>query len=309
MRNADSIKARLKNIAKETGRTMQDVLIAYGLERTIMRLTKSRHVENFTLKGGIFLYALMDGEFARATTDIDLLAQGISNDIDQMQEVFCDIFSVKLDDPLRYDLDSLSVKSITEFKYYHGVNATINAYLDHTKIQLSIDVGFGDVIYPGRVVMDFPVILSEENPRVYTYSLSSIIAEKFEAIVSLGYENSRFKDFYDIYILSGKYDVDGSELMEACKETFCHRHTSFDDIAAFEDDYASDSVRQSRWKSFAKKKKVQMNVTLEETIEQLRAFVEPVVAAINCKEKFMKTWKHDSKSWEQGRIKQFCPDD
>ena len=91
-------------------------MIAYGLERTIMRLTKSNHVENFTLKGGIFLYALMDGDFARATTDIDLLAQGISNDIDKMKEVFCDIFSVRLDDPLLYDLDSLSVKSITEFK-------------------------------------------------------------------------------------------------------------------------------------------------------------------------------------------------
>ena len=299
MRNAESVKARLKNIAKETGRTMQDVLIAYGLERTIMRLTKSNHVENFTLKGGIFLYALMDGDFARATTDIDLLAQGISNDIDKMKEVFCDVFSLKLEDPLRYDLDSLSVKSITEFKDYHGVNVTIDAYLDRTKIQVSIDVGFGDIIYPKRVVMDFPVILSEENPRVYAYSLSSSIAEKFEAIVSLGYDNSRFKDFYDIYILSGKYDMDGSELMEACKETFGHRHTSFDDIAVFEDDYASDPVRQSRWKSFAKKKKVQIDVTLKETVEQIKAFVEPMVDAINCNEKFMKTWKHDSKSWEE----------
>ena len=185
MRNAESVKARLKNIAKETGRTMQDVLIAYGLERTIMRLTKSSHVENFTLKGGIFLYALMDGEFARATTDIDLLAQGISNDIDKMKEVFCDIFLVKLDDPLWYDLDSLSVKSITEFKDYHGVNVTIDAYLDSTKIQVSIDVGFGDIIYPKRVMMDFPVILSEENPRVYAYSLSSSIAENLRRLYLL----------------------------------------------------------------------------------------------------------------------------
>lgn len=102
MKNAESVKARLKNIAKETGRTMQDVLIAYGLERTILRLSKSRYAEKFTLKGGIFLYALMDGEFARATTDIDLLAQGINNDTDKMKEVFRDIFSVKTDDPLRY---------------------------------------------------------------------------------------------------------------------------------------------------------------------------------------------------------------
>ena len=277
---------------------MQDVLIAYGLERTILRLAKSSHVENFTLKGGIFLYALMGGEFARATTDIDLLAQGISNDIDKMKEVFGDIFSVKSDDPIRYDLDSLSVKSITEFKDYHGANVTIDAYLDRTKIQVSIDVGFGDVIYPERVVMDFPVILSEENPRVYAYSLSSSIAEKFEAIVSLGYDNSRFKDFYDIYILSGIYDMDGSELMEACKETFVHRHTSFRDIAAFEDDYSADPVRQSRWKSFAKKKKVQIDVPLKETIDQIKTFLGPVVEAIKRKEEFMKTWKHDSKSWE-----------
>ena len=160
-------------------------------------------------------------------------------------------------------------------------------------------MGFGDVIYPKRVEMDFPVILSEENPRVYAYFLSSSIAEKFEAIVSLGYDNSRFKDFYDIYILLGKYDIDGSELMEACKETFSHHHTSFDGIAAFEDDYASDPVRQSRWKSFAKKKKVQIDVTLKETVEEIKAVVEPMVDSINCNEKFMKTWKHDSKSWEE----------
>lgn len=190
MKNAESVKARLKNIAKETGRTMQDVLIAYGLERTILRLSKSRYAEKFTLKGGIFLYALMDGEFARATTDIDLLAQGINNDTDKMKEVFRDIFSVKTDDPLRYDLDSLSAKSITEFKEYHGVNVSIDAYLDRTKIQVSVDVGFGDIVYPKRVKMDFPVILSEENPLIYAYSLGSSIAEKFEAIVSLGYDNS-----------------------------------------------------------------------------------------------------------------------
>lgn len=239
----------------------------------------------------------MDGQFARATTDIDLLAQGISNDIDNMAEVFRDIFLVQLDDPLRYDIDSLRLKSITEFKDYHGVNVTIDAYLDRTKIQVSVDVGFGDVIYPNRIMMDFPVILSEESPKVYAYSLSSSIAEKFEAIVSLGYDNSRFKDFYDIYILSGKYDIDGSELMEACKETFGHRHTSFCDIVAFEDDYASDSVRQSRWKSFAKKKKVKLDVTFKDTIDQIKIFINPMIEAINCDTEFKKIWRHDLKSW------------
>lgn len=193
--NAESVKARLKNVAIETGRTFQDLLGSYGMERTLYRLSVSEYREKFTLKGGIFLYALYDGDYPRATTDIDLLAKGIGNDIEAMKTVFAHIFSITTDDPLKFDLESLEVKAITEFKEYHGANVSIIAFLDRTRIPVSIDIGFGDVIYPDRVLMDFPVLLSEDAPEVYAYSLYSSIAEKFEAIVSLGYDNSRFKDF------------------------------------------------------------------------------------------------------------------
>ena len=85
--NAESVKARLKNVAMETGRTFQDLLGSYGMERTLYRLSISDYREKFTLKGGIFLYALYDGDYPRATTDIDLLARGIGNDIDEMKTV------------------------------------------------------------------------------------------------------------------------------------------------------------------------------------------------------------------------------
>ena len=88
MISAVSVKDRLKNLAKEDGRTMQDELVTYGLERAIYRLSISEYAERFTLKGGIFLYALFDGNFARATVDIDLLAQHISNDAEEMKKVF-----------------------------------------------------------------------------------------------------------------------------------------------------------------------------------------------------------------------------
>lgn len=94
MISAISVKDRLKNQAKADGRTMQDELVTYGLERTIYRLCVSKYAERFTLKGGIFLYALFDGNFARATMDIDLLAQQISNDAEEMKRVFRDIFSI-----------------------------------------------------------------------------------------------------------------------------------------------------------------------------------------------------------------------
>ena len=167
MNNVASVKDRLKNKSIATGKTVQELLTAYGLERTIFRLSKSQYASNFTLKGGIFLYAVFNGNYSRATTDIDLLAQKISNDVEDMKAVFSDVFSLDVDDPLRFDLDSLDVRPITEFKDYHGVNVSIMAYLDRTRIPISIDIGFGDVIVPERVMIDFPLHFFMLHPGVY----------------------------------------------------------------------------------------------------------------------------------------------
>lgn len=297
MRSVASIKDRLKNRSRETGKTLQELYTVYGLERTIYRLSISKYKDNFTLKGGIFLYAVFDGNYARATTDIDFLAQKISNELEDVKAVFTEIFSLEADDPLRYDLNTLNVTSITEFKKYHGVNVSIKAYLDKTEILISIDIGFGDVIVPGKTEMDFPVLISDDVPRVYAYSLESSIAEKFEAIVSLAYDNSRFKDYYDIYVLAHKHTFNGVALSDALRETFENRHTSMSEIVAFEDGFADDPVRQSRWKSFVKKKKPMLSVTMEETIESIRAFLLPVVDAVKAGEEFEKDWNCSDQKW------------
>ena len=109
MISAISVKDRLKNQAVTSGKTFQEALTAYGLERTVYRLSVSEYVERFTLKGGIFLYALFEGEFARATRDIDLLAKNMPNNMEDMKKVFENIFSIECDDALRYDLDTLEV--------------------------------------------------------------------------------------------------------------------------------------------------------------------------------------------------------
>ena len=197
--NADSVKARLKNFAVSSGCTFQDALVYYGLERTIYRISISPYAGHFVLKGGIFLYAIFDRKYERATTDVDLLARRISNSAEEMKTVFRDIFSQDTDDTLAFDLDSITAEDIAEFKEYHGLHISAVAYLDRTRIPIGIDIGFGDVIYPDAVEMDFPVILDMEAPRVNAYSLESSIAEKLEAIVKNGFLNSRYKDFYDIY--------------------------------------------------------------------------------------------------------------
>ena len=297
MINAISVKDRLKKQAIEDGKTMQDKLLTFGIERTIYRLSVSPYAERFTLKGGIFLYALFDGAYARATMDIDLLAQRIPNDAEEMKKVFRDIFSIECDDALKFDLNTLEVINITEFKEYHGVNVFIMGYLDRTKVPVSIDIGFGDVIYPERVKMEFPVLLDMEVPEVYAYSIYSVIAEKFEAFVSLGLANGRYKDFYDIYVLADRYDLNGTELKNAIVETFTHRGTGFDDISAFDEGFTEDATRQGRWRAFIKKKKVLIKVEFEETMQLLQELLLPIVNAIQNEKSFEQTRNKETKSW------------
>ena len=298
MISAASVKARLKNQAVASGKTMQEVLTAYGLERTVFRLSVSEYTERFTLKGGIFLYALFDGEYARVTRDIDLLAKNMPNSVEDIRTVFEDIFSIECDDALNYDLSTLKIQEISEFKKYHGVRVSIVAYLDRTKIPISIDVGFGDAIYPGRVKMEFPTLLDMEVPEIYAYSIYSAIAEKFEAIVSLGDANSRYKDFYDIFILAGRYELLGVELKEAISETFERRGTSFVDLFAFEEGFMDSDIHQRRWKAFLKKKKAMIDVDLIEVIMLLRKLLLPVVDSIENDTEFSSVWDNESLKWE-----------
>ncbi len=297
MISADSVKNRLYNKAKATGKTMQELLIMYCLERTLYRLSISKYADKFTLKGGVLLYAMFDGNYARTTADVDLLAEKMSNDVLNMCNVFKEILSVKTDDPIRYDLESLKVEVITENKKYHGLNVSLLAYLDKTQINISIDIGFDDIIYPSKVKMDYPVILNDDNPNIYVYSIYSCIAEKFEAIVSLGYDNSRLKDFYDIYIIANSFDFKSSELIEAIKETFHHRNTNYNTIVVFDNDFM-DSVTIKRWNSFVKKKKVMINISLEDTINLIRVLLEPIVEVIKNNQDFSKKWNHISLNWE-----------
>lgn len=293
-----SIKEKLKNIATKHNKTLQELLISYALERTIYRIANSKYLNNFTLKGGIFLYAFENGNFSRSTTDIDFLAQNISNQISDMKTVFSTVFSAKTNDPLRYDLNTMVIKSITEQKKYPGINVFIYAFLDKTRIPVSIDIGFNDVIHPEKTLIDFPILLpSSEIPSIYAYTIYSCISEKFEAIVSLGYANSRFKDFYDIYIYLSKFEFDGKTLQEALTETFAHRGTTFNDIVVFETDFSSDQIRQTRWNNFAKKKNIAIQLSLTSATNAIKHFLEPVIQAINSKSIFSLRWSPSTQSW------------
>ncbi len=276
--NADSVKARLKNFAIETGYTFQEALTYFGLERTVYRISVSKYAEHFVLKGGIFLYAIFERNYERATTDVDLLARRISNSSVEMKEVFKEILAQDMKDALIFDVNSIAVDDITEFKEYHGLHVSATGYLDKTKVPVSIDIGFDDVIYPHAVKMDFPVILDMDVPRVNAYSLESSIAEKLEAIIHNGYLNSRYKDFYDIYVLTRKFSFAYADMKNAIVETFGNRGTELSmDTAAFSTEFVQDPMHQTRWKSFLKKKKALVQVTIEDALSGVKTFAKPLL--------------------------------
>lgn len=294
--NADSVKAKLKNFAVSSGCTFQEALVYYGLERTIYRISVSPYSSHFVLKGGIFLYAIFDRKYERATTDVDLLARRISNSAEEMKDVFRNIFAQDTDDALVFDLASITAEDITEFKEYHGLHISAVSYFDRTRIPIGIDIGFGDVIYPDAIEMEFPVILDMEAPKVNAYSLESSIAEKLEAIVKNGFLNSRYKDFYDIYVLSEKYPFNYEELNNAVIETFTNRKTPITmDTAAFSNEFLSDSMHQTRWNSFLKKKKALIPVSMSNAMNRIKTFAEPLldqtIAVVTEWDPYIGCWK------------------
>ena len=174
-----------------------------------------------------------------------------------MKTIFKSILSQDADDALVFDIDSITIEDITDFKEYHGLHISAVGYLDRTRVPVGIDIGFGDVVYPNAVKIDFPVMLDMDAPRVNAYSLESSIAEKLEAIIHNGYLNSRYKDFYDIYILSMKYSFSYDDLKNAVVETFTNRKTPITmESAAFHDDFINDPMHQTRWISFLLYKKI-----------------------------------------------------
>ena len=281
--NVQSVKDKLKNIARENHRIYQEVLTVYALERTIYRISKSDFKENFTLKGGIFLYALYDKNYPRSTTDIDLRADRISSDEKTIKSVFKKIFSLQFDDGLEYDLETLVTKQITKQDEYQGINISITALLGNIKIPVSIDIGFGDIITPERMEIDFPVLLDFDIPHIYSYSIESTLSEKFEAIVSLGLANTRFKDFYDIYVILQSKNIDDEVLKQALVQTFSNRNTTFNDIVVFDKNFSSDAERQKRWNAFTKKKSALMQVSFEDVVLAIKNYFEPLINELNMK--------------------------
>ena len=299
---AASILTRLKTQAKETGLTYQMCLQLFCQEEFLRKIEASRYSENFILKGGMFLYTIT--EFAgRPTRDIDFMIRWISNDTENMNQIMEEICTANTgNDFIRIEV--LASENITEEKEYHGVKTKFRAYIKNVKIPFSIDVGVDDVIVPGAVKRTVSTRLNGVHPpTIYTYSLESTIAEKFDAIIKRMEATSRMKDFFDIYYLSGVFDFEGRKLQEAIFRTLEYRGTIYESDS-FERirDFKNNTSLLKLWDNYqsgTREDKPDFNVV----IDRLEKFLEPIFHAVIMEEEWFCIWDSSVQKWLPGSEK------
>jgi hypothetical protein len=223
------------------------------------------------------LFALWTGQPHRATRDIDFLGSG-EESIPRFEGLFRELCALKtVDDGLLLDPKTVRGSLIREDQIYGGVRVELLARLGAARVSIQVDVGFGDAV--NAQVVTFPSILDLPAPRLRAYPRESVIAEKFQAMVTLGMANSRMKDFYDVWMLSRSFDFDGLTLTKAITATFKRRKTELPKEApmALTTVFSTDIGKQIQWKAFINKSGItNESISLENVVADLRQFLLPI---------------------------------
>ena len=272
---AASIHARLLNRAKERGEDFNLVLTRYALERLLYRLSLVPPArEAYWLKGAL-LFDLWFDVSHRPTRDADFLGFGPA-DTEVLAATIREICAVEVDDGMQYDPASVSIEEIREEARYGGLRVQLMGRLGNARCPVQLDVGYGDAVTPGPVEVVYPTLLDDQPPpRLHVYPRATVVAEKLEAIVSLGMANSRMKDYFDLRALAHEGALDAGQLAEAIAATFARRQTPLPEglPLGLSDEFAQDAMKRTQWKAFLNKNRLDAPA-LDAVVTQVRRFVE-----------------------------------
>ncbi len=250
-----SIRVKLLEISREIGRPYQTLLIRYIHERLLYRLSVSEYRDKFCLKGGALLYAFERFE-ARPTIDIDFLGRHIAMDLEQIKSVFSKFIAIKCEeDGVLFDLTSITAEEVFRDNLYDGIRVGVLARIDTVCQKISMDIGFGDKVVPSALSLEYPLLIDGvPAAEIMAYSLETVVAEKFQAMVALGEANSRMKDFFDVYRILTTHTIDEETLSEAIRTTFKTRGTLCEsDNPLFNPAFAEEPSRVAAWNNFLRK--------------------------------------------------------
>lgn len=279
MKNAMQLKAYVKNLAKEKNISAQIVLQNYMLERLLERISISEYHDNFILKGG-FLLAAMVGLDTRATMDMDATIKGLPVTKETISEMFGEICKIHIDDDINFEFSGIA--DIREDDEYGGYRVSLSGNYPPMAVPLKIDITTGDKITPREMMYSFNLMFEERSINVLAYTVETILAEKLETIISRGDQNTRPRDFYDVYILNTlqKQNIDNKILKDAFAATVKKRGTehivsTYNEII---ETVASSTVMNNQWiryqKEFDYAKDIRFEDTCEDIIELIKSMEE-----------------------------------
>ncbi len=254
---AASVRARLQQYGMNKGEDFLFVLQRYASERFLYRLGRSAHRNSYVLKGAM-LFALWGSSFYRPTRDLDFTGYGSAETGDVLAEVR-DVCGIRVqDDGLLFDQTSLTAEPIRDDAEYRGLRIKLQATLGRARIQMQIDIGFGNAIEPPAIDVDYPALIGSPAPSVRAYPQEAVVAEKLQAMVALGERNSRYKDFYDLWILAGQFPFNGARLSGAINATFTRRRTAISAAlpAGLTPRFYVDDARAGQWRAYLTRSKV-----------------------------------------------------
>lgn len=265
---AHSRKAKLLLLADKDNKKYQQMLIRYFNERFLKRLSKSAYRNSFILKGGSLLFAYEEF-IPRPTLDIDFLGNRINNDAQIIKDAFAVIIQTQVqDDGVQFHPETIQSEPITVEKKYPGIRITFDVSLDSIRKTLMMDIGFGDIITPHPVEMEYPVIFEDsETINLVAYSLETVVAEKFQTMIERSVTNSRMKDFFDLYRILSAHQFDKTILQDAINATFANRHTAYiAEHSLFGEDFKHDRNKMLQWDNYLKKMKLPRDKTFTEVV-------------------------------------------
>lgn len=277
MKNAMQLKAYVKNLAKEKKISAQIVLQNYMLERLLERISVSKYHDNFILKGG-FLLAAMVGLDTRATMDMDATIKGLPVTKETISRMFVDICKIHIDDDINFEFSGID--DIREDDEYGGYRVSLTGNYPPMAVPLKIDITTGDKITPREMVYSFNLMFEERSINVLAYTLETILAEKLETIISRGDQNTRPRDFYDVYILNTlqKQNIDKQILKEAFAATVKKRGTEYIVVNYKEiiENISKSSVMKDQWTRYKKEFDYAKDISFENTCKAVNELMEEI---------------------------------
>ena len=270
-RNTMSLKAIINNIAKENKISAQSVLQTYMLERFLERISISKYKDNFILKGGMLISAML-GIDSRTTMDMDTTIKGFKLAEENISNIINEICNIKIDDEVTFEVQKIEL--IREDDDYGGYRITFKAsYMESMPVIMKIDITTGDKITYKEIRYSFDLMLEDRKIQIWSYNLETVIAEKFESILKRGVLGTRIRDFYDIYMLLNTQtkNIDFNTLKDAIYSTAKHRNTIniIKDWSKIIEQLNNSDIMKNQWARYQKNNFYAKEIKYEDLIESL----------------------------------------